>query len=137
MVRSTTNEELAQRLSDYYMPYEDNDFLTVRSIKRQIDGALGAHGAWLLEPYADLPDNSGLVLESVADIEASAEIALANGFQVNTHAIGTRANRETLDLYERIWQNSEKTGPDLRWRIEHAQHVHPCLLYTSDAADES
>ena len=125
MVRSTTNEELARRLGNYYMPYEDNDFLTVRSIKRQIDGALGAHGAWLLEPYADLPDNSGLVLESVADIEASAEIALANGFQVNTHAIGTRANRETLDLYERIWQNSEKTGPDLRWRIEHAQHVHP------------
>ena len=125
MVRSTTNEELARRLGNYYMPYEDNDFLTVRSIKRQIDGALGAHGAWLLEPYADLPDNSGLVLESVADIEASAEIALANGFQVNTHAIGTRANRETLDLYERIWQNSEKTGSDLRWRIEHAQHVHP------------
>ena len=125
MVRSTTNEELARRLGNYYMPYEDNDFLTVRSIKRQIDGALGAHGAWLLEPYADLPDNSGLVLESVADIEASAEIALANGFQVNTHAIGTRANRETLDLYERIWQNSEKSGPDLRWRIEHAQHVHP------------
>ena len=125
MVRSDSNDELAQRLGDYYMPFQDNDFLTVRSIKRQIDGALGAHGAWLLNPYEDLPDNSGLVLESVADIEASAEIALANGFQVNTHAIGTRANRETLDLYERIWQNSEQTGANLRWRIEHAQHIHP------------
>lgn len=125
MVRSDSNDELAQRLGDYYMPFQDNDFLTVRSIKRQIDGALGAHGAWLLNPYEDLPDNSGLVLESVADIEASAEIALANGFQVNTHAIGTRANRETLDLYERIWQNSEQPGANLRWRIEHAQHIHP------------
>ena len=125
MVRSDSNDELAQRLGDYYMPFQDNDFLTVRSIKRQIDGALGAHGAWLLNPYEDLPDNSGLVLESVADIEASAEIALANGFQVNTHAIGTRANRETLDLYERIWQNSEQSGANLRWRIEHAQHIHP------------
>ena len=125
MVRSDSNDELAERLGDYYMPFQDNDFLTVRSIKRQIDGALGAHGAWLLNPYEDLPDNSGLVLESVADIEASAEIALANGFQVNTHAIGTRANRETLDLYERIWQNSEQPGANLRWRIEHAQHIHP------------
>ncbi len=125
MVRSDSNDELAQRLGDYYMPFQDNDFLTVRSIKRQIDGALGAHGAWLLNPYEDLPNNSGLVLESVADIEASAEIALANGFQVNTHAIGTRANRETLDLYERIWQNSEQPGANLRWRIEHAQHIHP------------
>lgn len=125
MVRSESNDELAQRLGDYYMPFQDNDFLTVRSIKRQLDGALGAHGAWLLNPYEDLPDNSGLVLESVADIEASAEIALANGFQVNTHAIGTRANRETLDLYERIWQNSEQPGANLRWRIEHAQHIHP------------
>lgn len=125
MVKSTSNEELAERLGDYYMPFQDNDFLTVRSIKRQIDGALGAHGAWLLEPYEDLPDNSGLVLESVADIEASAAIALANGFQVNTHAIGTRANRETLDLYQRLWARTEKTGSDLRWRIEHAQHIHP------------
>ena len=125
MVRSRDHKELSERLSSYYMPYEDNDFLTVRSIKRQIDGALGAHGAWLLNPYDDLPDSSGLVLESVEDIEASAELALANGFQVNTHAIGTRANRETLDLYQRVWQRNEKAGADLRWRIEHAQHIHP------------
>ena len=111
--------------NSYYMPYEANDFLTVRSIKRQIDGALGAHGAWLLNPYDDLPNSSGLVLEAVEDIEASAELALANGFQVNTHAIGTRANRETLDLYERVWQRNDESGMDLRWRIEHAQHIHP------------
>jgi predicted amidohydrolase YtcJ len=125
MVRGESNEELAKRLPDYYMPSEPNDFLTVRSIKRQIDGALGAHGAWLLEPYEDLPNSRGLVLETVEEIETTAAIAIANGFQVNTHAIGTRANREVLDLYERVWQSSDSNGPDLRWRIEHAQHIHP------------
>ena len=48
----------------------------------------------------------------------------ANGFQVNTHAIGTRANRETLDIYERIWEKLDVSGKDLRWRVEHA-HAHP------------
>ena len=99
MVRGESNESLAGRLKDYYMPSEHNDFLTVRSIKRQIDGALGAHGAWLLEPYNDLPKSRGLVLETVEDIETTAAIAIESGFQVNTHAIGTRANREVLDLY--------------------------------------
>ena len=125
MVRGESNEELAKRLPDYYMPSEPNDFLTVRSIKRQIDGALGAHGAWLLEPYEDLPNSRGLVLETVEEIETTAAIAIANGFRGNTHAIGTRANREVLDLYERVWQSSDSNGPDLRWRIEHAQHIHP------------
>ncbi len=125
MVRGASNEEMASRLGEFYMPYEDNDFLTVRSIKRQIDGALGAHGAWLLEPYADLTTSTGLVLETVGDIEETARIAIANGYQVNTHAIGTRANREVLDLYERIWAEAGADGRALRWRIEHAQHVHP------------
>ena len=125
MVRRESNEVMAQRLADYLMPIEGNDFLTVRSIKRQIDGALGAHGAWLLEPYDDLPQTSGLVLEPVADIEATARLAIEHGFQVNTHAIGTRANREVLDLYQRIWAQQQIDGMRLRWRIEHAQHIHP------------
>ncbi|MFK7912770.1 MAG: amidohydrolase [Pseudomonadales bacterium] len=125
MVRGESNDAMAARLSDYYQPYQDNSFLTVRSIKRQIDGALGAHGAWLLEPYVDLPESAGLVLEPVADIERTAQIAVAAGFQVNTHAIGDRANRETLDLYERSWQAAEADGKALRWRIEHAQHIDP------------
>jgi len=125
MVRRESNEDMAARLPEYRMVAEGNDFLTVRSIKRQIDGALGAHGAWLLEPYADLPDSTGLVLEPVDDIERTAEIAVEHGFQVNTHAIGTRANREVLDLYERVWQRTEADGDALRWRIEHAQHIHP------------
>lgn len=125
MVQGESEEALARRLPDYLMPSEGNDFLTVRSIKRQVDGALGAHGAWLLAPYADLPDSTGLVLETVNEIEAAAHIALASGFQVNTHAIGDRANREVLDLYERVWREAGTSGTDLRWRIEHAQHIHP------------
>jgi predicted amidohydrolase YtcJ len=104
---------------------EGNDFLTVRSIKKQVDGALGAHGAWLLEPYTDLPESDGLVLETVEDIEATAEYAVRHGYQLNTHAIGDRAVREVLDIYERVWERMNVDGKALRWRIEHAQHVRP------------
>jgi len=125
MVRYQTNEEMDARLPDYFMPAEENDFLTVRSIKRQIDGALGTHGAWLLNPYTDLPSTSGLVLEPVEEIEGTADIAIRYGFQLNTHAIGTRANRETLDIYQRAFVSHDLDGEDLRWRIEHAQHLDP------------
>jgi predicted amidohydrolase YtcJ len=124
MVRSQTNEEMDELLPHYRWLAEGNDYLTIRSIKRQMDGALGSHGAWLLEPYVDL-DTEGLVLETVEDIERTAEIAVKHGFQVNTHAIGDRANRETLDIYERVWEAAEVDGSDLRWRVEHAQHIDP------------
>jgi predicted amidohydrolase YtcJ len=127
MVRGQSNEEMARRLPDYRMIGVGNHHLTVRSIKRQIDGALGAHGAWLLEPYEDLPTTVGLVLEPVEEVIRTAEIAVQHGFQLNTHAIGDRANREVLDIYERAFRaNPDRT--DLRWRIEHAQHVHPSDL---------
>lgn len=125
MARRESNEVMAEALPHYLMVAEGNDFLTVRSIKRQIDGALGAHGAWLLEPYVDLPSSDGLVLETVEDIEGTAEIAVRHGFQVNTHAIGDRAVRETLDLYERVWKRLGVDGKPLRWRIEHSQHIDP------------
>lgn len=125
MVRSQSNEEMDARLSDYYMPSEGDDYLTVRSIKRQIDGALGSHGAWLLEPYEDMPSSVGLVLETVEDIAGTAHVAIKHGFQVNTHAIGDRANREVLDIYESVFDSAGIEGGSLRWRIEHAQHMHP------------
>lgn len=125
MARRESNELMDQALPQYKMLPEGNDFLTVRSIKRQIDGALGTHGAWLLEPYADLEDTAGLVLESVDDIEGTAEIAVKHGFQVNTHAIGDRGVRETLDAYERVWDRMNVDGKPLRWRIEHSQHIDP------------
>ncbi|HJR63660.1 MAG TPA: amidohydrolase [Gemmatimonadaceae bacterium] len=124
MVRREPNEVMSRRLPEYRLVGYGNEFLTVRAIKRQIDGALGPHGAWLLEPYEDLPSSTGLTLEPPEDIARTAEIAIANGFQVNTHAIGDRANRVVLDIYERVFEaNPDKT--DLRWRIEHAQHLHP------------
>ena len=137
MVRGESNAQMEKLLPAYLMPAEENDFLTVRSIKRQLDGALGAHGAWLLEPYVDLPSTSGLVLESVEDIEETARLAMKYGYQVNTHAIGDRANRETLDLYQRAFTTalntveepdanlSQDSVQDLRWRVEHAQHIDP------------
>ncbi|MFW6198883.1 MAG: amidohydrolase [Acidobacteriota bacterium] len=124
MVRRASNEEMERLLPRYRIIPEGNDFLAVRSIKRQIDGALGAHGAWLLEPYEDL-DSEGLVLEDPEDIERTAEIAVRHGFQVNTHAIGDRGNREVLDIYERVWERAGISGAGLRWRVEHAQHLHP------------
>ncbi len=125
MMRRVSNEVMESALPEYFMPATGNDFLTVRSIKRQVDGALGAHGAWLLEPYTDLPDTDGLVLETLEDIERTAELAVQHGYQVNTHAIGDRANREILDLYERVWERMDADGKPLRWRMEHAQHIDP------------
>lgn len=116
------NKALAERGASYRMIGAVDNHLTVRTIKRLIDGALGAHGAWLLEPYADLPTSTGLNTESVEEMKETAKYAIANGFQLATHAIGDRANRETLDIYEAAFKaHPEKT--DLRWRIEHAQHL--------------
>jgi len=125
MVRRASNEVMDEVLPQYKMLPDGNDYLTVRSIKRQVDGALGSHGAWLLKPYTDLPDTSGLVLEPLDDIERTAEIAVKHGFQVNTHAIGDRGVREILDLYERTWKKMGVDGSKLRWRIEHSQHIDP------------
>ena len=123
MVRGGSNEEMDEKLAAYRTIPEGNDFLAVRSIKRQIDGALGSHGAWLLDSYVDM-DTEGLVLETVEDITGTAEVAIRHGYQVNTHAIGDRANREVLDIYEKVFA-ANPDATDLRWRIEHAQHLNP------------
>ena len=81
-----------------------NGHLTVRAIKKQIDGALGSRGAWLLAPYADKPESSGLETTKVAEIDETAALAMQNGFQLCVHAIGDRANRETLDIFERAFK---------------------------------
>lgn len=95
----------------------------VGGIKQMLDGALGAHGAWLLEPYADLPESTGLVVTPVETIRKTAEIAYQNNLQLCVHAIGDRANREMLDLFEGFYK---KAGDKkLRWRIEHSQHIDP------------
>jgi predicted amidohydrolase YtcJ len=94
--------------------------LTVRSVKLYADGALGSRGAALLEPYADDPGNRGLLVTPPAEILEAARFALAHGFQVGTHAIGDRANRLVLDVYEKaLAERPEARDP--RFRIEHAQ----------------
>jgi hypothetical protein len=116
------NVRLRERIKDYFLVGYGDHHLTVRSIKRLIDGALGSHGAWLLEPYSDLPSSTGLNTHPPADLRETARIAVENGFQLCTHAIGDRANRETLDIYEEAFK-SHPDKKDLRWRIEHAQHL--------------
>jgi predicted amidohydrolase YtcJ len=113
---------LQEKGASYRMIGAADNHVTVRAIKRLIDGALGAHGAWLLEPYTDLPASTGLNTEPVANLKETAKFAIENGFQVGVHAIGDRGNRETLDIYEEAFKaHPDKT--DLRWRVEHAQHL--------------
>jgi len=123
MVRGESHESLEQSLSDYYLPSYGDHRLNVRSIKMAIDGALGPHGAWLLEPYEDMPRSAGLNLAPIEDLVRTSEIAMDKGFQVCIHAIGDRANKEVLDIYESTFSNTD--SENLRWRIEHAQHLHP------------
>jgi predicted amidohydrolase YtcJ len=118
------NARLEAKLKHYKMIGIGNQFLTVRAIKRSIDGALGPHGAWLLEPYQDLPSSRGLNTASVESVARTAELAIQNGFQLCVHAIGDRANREVLDVYQKSFREHPSAQPR-RWRIEHAQHLHP------------
>lgn len=123
MIRDN-NESMNGRLANYKMiGYADN-FLTCRALKRSIDGALGPHGAWLLAPYEDMPTSSGLNTAAVESVKRTAELAIENDFQLCVHAIGDRANREVLDIYEELFEQ-HPTAISRRWRIEHAQHLHP------------
>ena len=104
----------------YQGPYK-TDHLHVRSVKLFADGALGSRGAKLLEPYSDEPGNSGLLVETPDFLEEISRKAFEYGYQVNTHAIGDSAVRLMLNIYKDVLG-----GPnDRRWRIEHAQIVHP------------
>ena len=97
--------------------------LTVRSVKFYMDGALGSRGAALLEPYSDDPGNRGLLMKQPSAAEEDVTAAMNCGLQVNTHAIGDRANRVTLDAYAAAMEKAPDNAG--RHRIEHAQIVHP------------
>ncbi len=118
--------ELEQKLPSYRIIGAGNNTLTVRAIKRAIDGALGPRGAWLLEPYSDLPAGApnpmGLATDDPAELSKIANLAIKGGFQFCIHAIGDRANRETLDIFEKAFR-ANPASKDLRWRVEHAQHI--------------
>ncbi len=99
-----------------------NNHYTCRAMKSEIDGALGAHGAWLIEPYEDKTGFYGQNTTEISDVAAIAKLSYDNGMQLCVHAIGDRANKETLDIIESY---SKKSDQELRWRVEHAQHLHP------------
>ena len=119
-----SNARLKDGLAKYRTVGFGDNHLTVRAVKAYMDGALGSRGAWLLEPYADLAGHTGLNTTTVADLRETAELAIANGYQLCIHAIGDRANRELLDLYEATFK-AHPEARDLRWRDEHTQHLHP------------
>ncbi len=117
---------LAAGLAKYKMIGGLDNRLTVRSIKIHFDGALGSRGAWLLRPYADKADSTGLNTAPIPDVKATAKLAIEYGYQLNVHAIGDRANREMLNIYEEAFKNAGFTAAQmkaLRWRDEHAQHI--------------
>ncbi|MBL8137120.1 MAG: amidohydrolase [Acidobacteria bacterium] len=121
MVRDT-NENIAAKMASYKAVGLANNHLTIAAIKKTIDGAIGSRGAWLLVPYSDMPTSTGLNTAPVEDVRALAGLAAANGVQLGVHAIGDRANREVLDIFEATFK-ANPTVKDWRWRIEHAQHL--------------
>ncbi len=115
----------AERLQEQRVIGYGDNMLTVRAIKMAIDGALGPRGAWLLEPYSDEPSSAGHNTGDPARIEEVANLAIENGYQLCVHAIGDRANREVLDIFERTFDAHPELAADARFRIEHSQHLHP------------
>lgn len=116
---------LDKRLAQYRIIGYANNHFTVRGIGEILsDGALGTRSAWFLEPYSDAPDITGKNVTAMSTIQQIAEIAARDGFQLSVHAIGDRANRETLDVFQRIF-TEHPAAHALRWRIEHAQHLNP------------
>jgi predicted amidohydrolase YtcJ len=122
MLREDASKLAADMPKYRVVNYGDKRF-SVRAIKRAIDGALGSRGAWMLDPYADLA-TSGMNTDSLADIRMIAELAIKHDYQMAVHAIGDRGNREVLNIYEETFKrHADKDSKELRWRIEHAQHI--------------
>ncbi len=117
-------DELKGEAGKYKKIDVGNRFYSCNAIKSEVDGALGAFGAWLLEGYTDKPGFTGQNTTDVYDVKAIADIAIENDMQFCVHAIGDRANRVVLDIYEGVMEKNNKKK-DLRWRIEHAQHLNP------------
>ncbi len=117
--------EMEEKLADYRLLGYGNNFLTIRCIgEKVLDGALGTHGGWLLEPYNDLPRSYGLNVTPIPEIRHSAELAIKHDYQLAIQGIGDRAARELFNIYEEQFSlHPEKQ--DHRWRIEHAQVTHP------------
>jgi len=115
-------EEMKGNFSGFPILDAGDGFFTCRAIKSQVDGALGARGAWLLEPYHDKPGFLGQNTTTIKEVTNVADLAIQHNMQLCVHAIGDRANREVLDIFRQAFEKNPNKK-DLRWRIEHAQHV--------------
>jgi len=118
MVSQPHPSELS-RLANYPAIGLGNGFFTCRAVKCYMDGALGSYGAWLLAPYNDKPGFTGQNVVAADSIAAVAAACRKYGLQCCVHAIGDRGNRETLNIFEQALD----TATNLRWRVEHAQHL--------------
>lgn len=117
--------ELDKHLASYRTIGFADDHFTVRGVGEILsDGALGTRSAWFLKPYSDAPQVTGKNVVPMSDIARIAEISARDGFQLSVHAIGDRANHETLDLFQKVFER-DPAAHALRWRIEHAQHLAP------------
>ena len=125
MVRET-NASLRENAKMFPIINEGNSHLTVKAVKVSLDGALGSYGAWMLEPYADRTGWMGQNTFNMDSLKEIADFCWKNNLQLCVHAIGDRANRETIDIFSEQIKN-EKTK-DHRWRVEHAQHVNPAEI---------
>jgi predicted amidohydrolase YtcJ len=100
-----------------------NDWLRIGGLKGFVDGSLGSHTAAFLEPFTDSPNDSGLFVNTPEDLYRWTAAATRAGLQVIVHAIGDRAIRTQLDIFERVEREQHPSDP--RFRIEHAQHIAP------------
>ncbi len=128
-----SDNELSIKNYSMLFPEDDNlDFaaengifetgnLTIRSFKIVSDGALGSRGACLIRPYSDREHEHGFLLQDHQEIESICEFAAEIEYQVNSHCIGDSANRSMMKIYAKVIQDKS----DHRWKIEHAQVIHP------------
>jgi predicted amidohydrolase YtcJ len=119
----STWERLAQTVA---REGRGDDFLSIGCLKAFVDGSLGSHTAAFLEPFADAPKDTGLLVNQPDDLYRWTSGATGAGLQVMVHAIGDRAIRLQLDIFDRV--RNEQHPPDPRFRIEHAQHIAPADL---------
>jgi len=105
------------------------EFQQTIGVKFYSDGALGSHGAWLLEKYSDAPETVGLALITYDELLSKSTKAIENGFHVCTHAIGSAANRLVLNVYKKL-RSEGIASKDVLLRVEHSQIVHPEDLQT-------
>lgn len=119
-----SHDRMKDNMAGFPIINAGDHFFTCKAIKTEVDGALGAFGAWLLASYEDKTEFHGQNTTPISEVEKIAELAIQHDMQLCVHAIGDKANQVVLDIMaDNFSKHPDKD--DLRWRIEHAQHLHP------------